>query len=198
MDLRTLAYYNNHAIEYFKSTINVDMRELYALFEINLAPGERILDVGCGSGRDSKYFLSKGFLVTAVEPSAELARLAGDIVGVEVINEPIQEVSLTTQFKGIWACASLLHIPFQDMPAVLKKLYNALDNDGTLFISLKKGDFEGYRNGRYFCDYNLLKFEQLHYEDIGYQLLKYQESTDKRPDRQQETWLNIVLMKPSL
>lgn len=195
MDLKTLDYYNDHAIEYSNSTINVDMSELYAVFEINLAQGDHILDVGCGSGRDSKYFLSKGYLVTAVEPSEELARLASDNIGIDVINEPIQEVSLTTQFKGIWACASLLHLPLIEMPAVLRKLHEALKDGGTLFISVKQGDYEGYRNGRYFCDYNVQKFEQLNYNDMGYQLVNYQKSTDKRPDRQQETWLNIVLRK---
>lgn len=197
MDLKTVEYYNDHAIEYYNSTIDVDMRDLYALFEANLSSGDSILDVGCGSGRDSCYFLRNDYSVTAIEPSKELARLASERIGMEVINTPIQAINFTSQFKGVWACASLLHIPFLEMPAVLRKLHEALEDGGTLFISLKKGDYEGYRNGRYFCDYDVPKFEQLHYTDIGYQLVNYQESLDKRPGRNQEVWLNIVLRKPN-
>ena len=197
MDKQTLEYYNDHAIEYYISTIDVDMRDIYELFEVNLADGDSILDVGCGSGRDSYYFLGTGYSVTAIEPSKELARLASERIGMEVINTPIQAINFKSQFNGVWACASLLHIPFIEMPTVLIKLHEALKDGGTLFISLKKGDYEGYRNGRYFCDYNVPKFEQLNYKDIGYQLLKYHESADKRSDRQLETWLNIVLRKPA-
>ncbi|PKN78355.1 MAG: class I SAM-dependent methyltransferase [Candidatus Cloacimonetes bacterium HGW-Cloacimonetes-1] len=197
MDLKTVEYYNDHAIEYYNSTCDVDMRDLYKLFEVNLTNGDSILDVGCGSGRDSYYFLRSGYSVTAIDPSKELARLASERIGIEVINTPIQAINFTSQFKGIWACASLLHIPFLEMPAVLRKLHEALEDGGTLFISLKKGDYEGYRNGRYFCDYDVPKFEQLHYTDIGYQLVNYQESLDKRPGRNQAVWLNIVLRKPN-
>jgi 2-polyprenyl-3-methyl-5-hydroxy-6-metoxy-1,4-benzoquinol methylase len=194
-DIKTIEYYNDNASDYYISTVNVDMGDLYKLFEGFQVPGNHILDLGCGSGRDSKYFVSKGYIVTAIEPSIELAKLASAQTGIEVINKSIQDTFFSSIFDGIWACASLLHIPFSEMPDILDKINKALKPNGVLFISVKKGNSEGYRNGRFFCDYTIDRFEQLNYQDKGFLLLGYHESHDKRAGRDGETWLNVILKK---
>lgn len=72
---QTITYYNQNAEEYFNKTVNVSMQALYDQFEAYLNPGDKILDLGCGSGRDSKYFLSKGYEVVSVDGSIEMCRL---------------------------------------------------------------------------------------------------------------------------
>jgi SAM-dependent methyltransferase len=180
---------------YYNDTIDINMNEIYNLFIPYLPENGSILDIGCGSGRDTKYFLSKGFKVTALEPSSELARLAEENTGIKILNTLVQNISYQDKFHGIWACASLLHLPFNDMNNVLKKLYSAMKYDGVLFISLKKGDFEGWRNGRYFCDYTFEKFKKTNFKFIGFSLLNYYESLDKRDGCNEKVWINITLKK---
>lgn len=195
-DNPTIKYYDMNANEYSDSTIAVDMSELYSAFLKHLPPESNILDVGCGSGRDSKYFLSLGFNVTPIEPSKQLAVLAEEFTGLCIQNTLVQDINYSDEFTGIWACASLLHIAFSEMHHALTVLYKALKTNGIIFMSLKKGEFEGLRGDRYFCDYTLDKFEKTGYRDIGFVLLSYSESYDKRVGRNEELWINLILQKP--
>ncbi len=188
-------YYNINSRKFFDNTIEVDMKELYSLFE-NVIPSKgSILDVGCGSGRDSKYFLNKGYDIVAIEPARELAKLASKVISKEVLPIKVNEITFKDQFTGIWACASLLHLPFSEINEALEKLYISLKDNGILFISLKYGDNEEERNGRFFCDYTEDKFEKTAYKSIGFSLVEYAISKDKRPGREHEKWLNVILRK---
>ncbi len=82
----TISYYNQNAEEYFNKTVNVSMQELYDQFEAYLKPGDKILDLGCGSGRDSRYFLSKGYDVVSVDGSKAMCNLAETYIGKKVRN----------------------------------------------------------------------------------------------------------------
>lgn len=188
-------YYDQYAEQYFNSTINVDMKELQDYFLSFLPPDGEILDIGCGSGRDSKYFMNKGFKVLPLEPTKKLAKLAEAYLGTSVSIQKIEDITHHNRFIGAWACASLLHLPYPQMNSVLKKIYHALQKPGYLFISLKYGDKEEVRKGRFFCDYTQEKFEALNYEQIGFSLIGYTTSQDKRTGREDEAWLNILLRK---
>jgi len=171
------------------------MSELYELFLPLLPSGAHILDLGCGSGRDSQAFRALGFQVTPLEPGSKLAELAEAHLKCKVDRYKVQELPYQNKFDGIWACATLLHLPFAEMELALSKLHQALKPAGVIFISLKKGEFEGLRSGRFFCDYSLEKFEQTNFPKIGFQLLSHSESQDKRPGRESERWLNLILRK---
>ena len=103
----TITYYNQNAEEYFNKTVNVSMQESYDQFEAYLKPGDKILDLGCGRGRDFRYFLSKGYDVVPVDESKEMCRLAEKYIGRDVCNITFAELDYNNEFDAVWACASL-------------------------------------------------------------------------------------------
>lgn len=109
-----------------------------------------ILDFGCGSGRDTKYFLEHGYQVDAVDGSMELCRIASEFTGIEVRQMLFQELQEKEKYDGIWACASILHVPKIELADILQKMCNAVKVDGVIYISFKYGNFEGEQNGRFF------------------------------------------------
>ena len=92
--MNTLDYYNKNSEEYFNSTLNVDMTNTYKAFLKLLPKGGKILDLGCGSGRDSMNFMKLGYEVTAVDGSKELAKKASALLGKEVIASTFEELEL--------------------------------------------------------------------------------------------------------
>ena len=92
-DNNTIGYYNNHADEFYKSTVEIDFSAMQEKFLAELKSGSCILDFGCGSGRDTRFFLEHGYLVDAIDASAELCRLAEEYTGIEVKNMYFQELS---------------------------------------------------------------------------------------------------------
>src|ERR687885_194185 len=138
----TIDFYNEHAQDFYHRTVNVDMRELYAPFLALLPAGAHILDAGCGSGRDSLYFKQHGYQVTALDASAELVKLSSQLLQQPVLHLTFQEVDFDERFDGIWACASLLHVPRIEIDDVLRRLTKALKPGAILFTSFKNGNTE--------------------------------------------------------
>lgn len=146
----TLDYYNNNAFKYCEQTKNTDMSEAYTKFIALLPDGAYILDFGCGSGRDSKYFLSKGYKVTAIDGSSEMCKLASDYIGQEVKCMDYSELSDDSLYDGIWACSSIVHVEKEELPRILKKMVAALKFDGIIYTCFKYGsDFE-IKEGKYY------------------------------------------------
>ena len=123
-----IEYYNINAQAFFEGTVNADMSLWRDKFEKYVVPGGRILDAGCGSGRDSRAFIRQGFSVVAFDASKEMCRMASKLIGQEVWQMKFDEISFDEEFDGIWACASLLHVPYEELPKTLKQLYKALGN----------------------------------------------------------------------
>jgi SAM-dependent methyltransferase len=192
---KTVGYYNDKAQEFFESTVNVDMSEHYRVFLNLLPPGGRILDAGCGSGRDSFHFINLGFQVTAIDASPVLAELSSKLMGQPVAVLRFQDLDFEKEFDGIWACASLLHVPRREMHDVLSRLTKALKPNGMLYASFKYGDGEGERNGRFFNDYNEQSFGCLLSDHPSLRLVSSWVSGDVRPERAGEKWLNVVVRR---
>ena len=169
------------------------MSALYARFEKYLTSSSRILDLGCGSGRDLKYFSQK-YDVIGLEPSPTLAKYAKGYSGQTVINSTIQSANNLAKFDAIWACASLLHIPSIELSTTYKKLSRLLIEGGTIYCSFKYGKFEGERNGRYFTDLTESKIEDYIF-DHDLKIEKHWITDDLRPGRENERWLNLILVK---
>ena len=184
------SYYDDRADAFIAGTLLLDMSEHYRRFESRLSGPGRILDVGCGPGRDLKYFKSRGFNVLGLEPSATLAHFARDHAGCEVLETHIQDFDSPERFAGIWACASLLHLSTPELIQVLEKLAGMLTSEGALYCSFRYGDFEGKRDGRFFNDQTLTSFEALLPGSLF--LEKSWFSEDLRPDKQQ-IWFNAIL-----
>lgn len=187
----TQDFYNQNATEFFEGTVAADMTQNYMPFLERLPQGAKILDAGCGSGRDSLAFKKLGYEVTAIDGSEELCKLASEYIGQEVKHMQFQELDFENEFNGIWACATLLYIPSQELPDVIKRLVKALKKDGVLYASFKYGDFEGERKGSYFYDLTEEKAEEL-FTVGGLKVEKMWITSDVREDRGDEKWLNLL------
>lgn len=191
----TLAYYNQNADAFIAGTRDADMSQQYSLFLKYLSPGCRILDLGCGSGRDSARFSSLGFAVTAVDGAEELCKRVRDRLGIPALCIRFEELSFEAQFDAVWACASLLHIKKADMPAVMAKVSAALKPGGILYASFKYGNGERSCDGRFFNNYTEKDLETLRLPENRLRLLEYRITEDVRPERAGERWLNIIARK---
>ena len=193
--IKTLEYYNENALNFVTSTKNVDFHTIQLRFIRKLSQGAAILDFGCGSGRDPKYFLSQGYQVDALDGSEEMCRLAGEYTGISVRHMLFQELSAKNIYDGIWACSSILHLPYHELKEVFLKMACALKENGIVYTSFKYGIFEGERNGRYFTDMTEEKMEKLLQEVSVFHTEELWISEDVRPGREDEKWLNIILRK---
>ena len=191
----TIDYYNLNAENFIENTQNVDMHQAQDRFLRLLDENASILDFGCGSGRDTKYFVNKGCRVTATDGSAELCRRASTFTGIEVKEMMFQELDDMGAYDGIWACSSILHLPKNELLLVIRKMCNALKDTGVIYTSFKYGDFEGVRNGRYFTDFNEDSFKKFIAGIPEITIEDHWITGDVRPGRGDERWLNLILRK---
>ena len=191
----TIDYYNLNAENFIESTQNVDMYQAQDRFLQLLDENASILDFGCGSGRDTRYFMDKGYQVTATDGSAEICRLASIFTGIAVKEMLFQELDDINTYGGIWACSSILHLPKNELLLVIRKMCNALKDTGVIYTSFKYGDFEGVRNGRYFTDFNEDSFNELIAGIPELTIEDHWITGDVRPGRGDERGLNLILRK---
>lgn len=191
----TLGYYDSHADKFYKSTVNIEFTTMQEKFLTKLEKGSNILDFGCGSGRDTKYFLEQGYNVEAIDGSAELCKLAGEYTGIKVKNILFQELSEVDKYDGIWACSSILHLPVGELDEVMRKMMIALKKNGIIYTSFKYGTFAGERNGRYFTDMTEEVFAVFLSGIDGLKIEEQWITSDVRPGRGEEKWLNLILRK---
>jgi 2-polyprenyl-3-methyl-5-hydroxy-6-metoxy-1,4-benzoquinol methylase len=190
----TVKYYDDNAREYCSQTVNVDMEPLYSTF-LELVPrGGRILDAGCGSGRDTRYFMGRGYAVEAFDASLMMCNCASRLTGIAVIQMSFDDIEYDAEFDGIWACASLVHVPKKGISAVLNKLALALRIEGVMFLSFKNRDEEWMEKGRFFNGYATDSFRQLISGHAMLRELRSWLTADYRPNRN-ETWLNTLLRR---
>lgn len=191
----TLNYYNQNADSFIQGTVSVDFSQVQDKFLERLNEGDYILDFGCGSGRDTKYFLKKGMVVDAIDGSVNLCKLASEYTGIKVRNILFQELDEQEKYDGIWACASILHLSKEELSVVLDKMIAALKKNGIIYTSFKYGDFEGERNGRYFTYFTDKSFKEFIENVAGVEIVEYWITGDVRHGRGEEKWLNIILQK---
>ena len=194
----TIEYYNKNAEQFVQGTLSVDFTATQERFLSKLSLGTCILDFGCGSGRDTKYFLDKGYQVDATDGSAELCKLASEYTGICVKQMLFEELDEYEKYDGIWACSSILHLDKRALKDVLKKMAVALKANGVVYTSFKYGDFEGERNGRYFVDFTQETFGEFIREVPELQIEEYWITGDVRPGRGEEKWLNLILRKSDI
>ena len=190
----TLDYYNQQAEEFVNSTVDVDFSNIQNQFIEMLPKGSTILDLGCGSGRDSKAFKNAGYKVIALDGSEELCKIASKHIGQEVICSTFQDLELSEEIDGIWACASLLHLEKEEIIYTINKLSKNLKQDGILYASFKYGDFTGERNGRFFTDMTEESFSIMMNDIKDLKVIKQMTSDDVREDKTIK-WLNVFMMK---
>lgn len=194
----TLRYYSKNAEEFIKHTQNADMSQIQNTFSALLPKNAQILDLGCGSGRDSLAFLRLGFSVDAVDACAEFCEATEKLTAefsesgkIRIRKLDFSEISEKQKYDGVWACSSLLHVPKLELPAIFCKIKTALKANGVFYCSFKRGDFEGIRNGRYFSDFFENELCSLIQNSSGFHKIKVWQTTDARADRN-DIWINSL------
>jgi len=198
----TLNYYDDNAVKLAIQTVSIDMHDLYELF-LNQLPQrstQSILDVGCGSGRDASYFAKQGYDITAIDASAELIQwaqkyhMSSRISWYQLNFGSIENKAWENKFTGIWACASLLHVPFLELPCIIQSLLETLTDDGVMYLSFKYGKGERVDEKRFFCDMDELRWKTIVAKIphvIEYHIWL---SDDKRVDCK-DAWFNVIIKR---
>ena len=192
---KTIEYYNKNAESFTAGTIAVEFTSTQDKFLKLFPAGAFILDFGCGSGRDTKYFLSKGFQVDPIDGSAELCKIAEKTAGIHVKKMLFTELEEVEKYDGIWACSSILHLPKKELSDVLRRMQRAVKAGGYIYTSFKYGEFEGFRNERYFTDFTEKSFRDFIRDIPGIEIVEEWISADVRPGRGDEKWLNLIMLK---
>ena len=187
----TTAYYDDNAQDFIDGTVNVDTDSLRSRFLKYIPDGGSILDLGCGSGRDTKVFADAGYDVSAIDASHELCIKASEYSGVKVRCMRFEELDDAERFDGVYACASLLHVPVDDLPGILTRINRALKPHGVLYASFKYGDYSGLRDGRYFHDMNEESVKRLFESVPGFSTEEIWQSQDVRRGNE-VSWINVI------
>ena len=161
----TLRYYDENFKVYseewsnnFTDNFNFENPNIFISY---LRDGAYVLDLGCGHGRDTMYFIEKGYKVKAIDGSLEMCRLASKNTGINVEQINFLDMNYDNEFDGIFASASLLHLNNNDLIIVLKKISKALKENGILLASFKYGELERFKGERYFNDMTEDKFRKI-------------------------------------
>ena len=195
MENTSVRYYNEHAQAYFQRTVHLDMTRFYRPFLKHLKPGAKILDAGCGSGRDSLYFKRRGFEVTAFDASKELVALSAKLLDQEVLLMRFEDLTLPDRYDRIWACASLLHVDKGKLAEVLRNLTAHLKDGGIFYMSFKYGEGERWIDGRYFHNLNETDLERIIQQVPELRIREVFVSDDVRAEKNHECWLNAYLLR---
>ena len=188
----THRYYEDKAEEYLARTSQLDMESLYKPFLELIPAGGTILDAGCGPGRDVLAFLKQGFRVTAFDASEKMVEIASTQTGVAALQMRFQELKYKQKFDGIWACASLLHVPFCELEDVLTRFRRALKTRGICFMSFKQGNGERFEDGRRFIDFTEATLQQKLADISGLSVLRIW-GTEDQAGRSGVQWVNALI-----
>ncbi len=185
------SFYDRDPEGYSVKTFTADVSELRDRFTSLLPEGASVLDLGCGSGRDSLAFHDMGYRVTSVDGSEGMCRVARENTGLDVRHLMFGDLDYIDEFDGVWACSTLLHVPSDELPSILSLIHGSLHRDGIFYMSFKDGDFEGEREGRYYTDMSPEDIPALA-GDNGFEVIDVWNS--REPDRD-ILWTNALLRR---
>lgn len=191
----SIDYYNKNAKKFTEETLKVEFQEKHHMLLKYLKEGSHILDLGCGSGRDSNAFMARGYRVTSLDGSVEMCKIASKFLGQEVICKGFSELDYVDEFDAVWACASLLHLTSHEVKKTFTRIAKALKQQGYIYVSFKYGKFEGERNGRYFTDLTEESLTTLLEDKKMLTVVEMVITSDVRKGREGEKWLNAIIKK---
>jgi len=194
----SIAFYEQNAEDFFRRSVDADMARGHGEFTALLEPGARVLDAGCGSGRDALAFSRAGFQVTAIEAAPNLAALARAHAGLPIQVMTFDQIDWQGAFEGVWACASLLHVPRAELASAVRRLRDALTPGGVFWMSFKYGTGERQAGERTFTDLDESGARALLAEVGGLSLTSLHVTEDVRAERSGDRWLSILCRRSSM
>jgi 2-polyprenyl-3-methyl-5-hydroxy-6-metoxy-1,4-benzoquinol methylase len=197
-EVNSAAWYDRNTQDYIDRTQGVDLSHLYEKFLQYVPAAGRILDAGCGSGRDSLAFHRLGYRVVPMDASIEMVKHVSQLLGIEAIHLRHQAVDLAEAFDGVWSMASLPHVPYSELPAVLERYRTALVPGGALFASFKHGSGERVRDERLFANQNEASFLRVLSQVPGLTLRETSVDMDRRPFRENDEWFSVICQRSDL
>ncbi len=197
-DDRTIRFYDQHADAYANKTLFLDLVSIYAPFLELVPPSGRLLDAGCGAGRDTRFFIERGYVVISFDASTGMVRKCQEYPHAYCVHLSFSEIAFKEEFDGVWACASLLHLPFEKAKSAVVRLATALKLNGIMFLSVRAGNGDSRENGRYFQYYDDKMIDTLFAHDPRLEVLRAWHSTSVGPDGDQSTaWINVLIKRRS-
>ena len=190
----TISYYEEHASEFARDTLHLDLSRFHSAFLSLIPDGGRILDLGCGTGRDSRVFSEMGFSVTAMDGSEAMCMIAGKTAGIPVINSDFESFVSDVLFDGIWASASLLHVYREHLPHIFRRYGAMLRKGGVFYSSFRYGSFSGDIGGRYYTYLDEESFSGIIAQSGLFSIKEIAVTPDLRPGREKELWLNAFMI----
>lgn len=190
----SINYYNKNAKSFIDRTINIDISTLANEFLSLVVDKGRILDLGCGSGRDSLYFMNKGFEVYAIDGSEVLVDHAKNELGINVQLATFEGYETTMTFDGLWACASLLHVPEDHMVEVVRKYRDLLNDGACFFMSFKKYPENFTLEDRSFTCYEADSLEAMINKVGGLEIVKMIETESAKVGHEDECWISAFCL----
>ena len=187
-----IKYYKEHYLEYYKSTVSLHLQQLDEFMQM-MEPGGKVIDLGCGSGRDSKELLNNGFEVEMVDGSYRLADLASKYTNHDVICATFQNYTPTGKFQGLWSCSSLLHLDDTEIISLMNRLIDYLEPKSPIYTSFKYGEGIRKENGRHFNYKTEKSMDSLISKIPGLRVVKHYTSEDLRDNKHNE-WLSTFLI----
>lgn len=195
LQINTFRFYETHAESLIEKSRIPNASDWTRPFVSLLFPHAHILDAGCGAGYISQYFIQQGFTVTAFDASESLVCFSSELIKQPVYHLKYEDITFENEFDGIWACASLLHVPRSHMLQVIHKLAVALKADGILYANFVYGEEQISRGGILFNDYTEDKFQTVLANEKKLKLIKMWKSPDLPPARPDREWLHVLAQK---
>ncbi len=191
--MNSTRYYDTHSKEYIKNTVDADLSALYARFLPHVPKGGMILDAGCGSGRDLRYFSSLGYNCRGFDGSKEMVVAAREYSGCEVSQISFETFHEPDAYDAVWACASLLHVQRPNLEQVFTQLYLSLKSNGILYCSFKNREEDFEKEGRSFTCFTPEQFTDFITTRTQFSITDIFITTDVREGRGDESWINAIL-----
>lgn len=187
--------YQKDARQYAQSTKDLDLSNIYKKF-LKYKKKGKLLDLGCGSGRDSLFFKKQGFEVTSSDGFQEMCDEASKILQQKVICLDFRDISFNNEFDAVWACASLLHLKKSELNMVLNKIAQAMKKDAIFYCSFKYGDKEIIKNKLNYNFENENSFQERINTIASLEIIESFKTKDTLSD-DRPNWFNVIIKKIS-
>ena len=193
----TVETYEKIAVEYSQRNLDVKLVEHLLAYFIENLKGKKILDVGCGHGRDAKYLSERGFEVVGIDLSRSLLKIARRMAPkAKFLLMDMRDLKFgDEEFDGIWSCASFLHIPKREALKTLKEFRRVLKPGGLLYLGVKKGEGERmvekehYKGGKKFFAFYTEKELKDMLKKVGFKV------EEVVIEKKRDTWINVFARK---